>query len=150
MEEKIFKSILCPTDFTSFSEVALKKAAGLASMFGAELSIAHIITDPFSKMYGDPGNKRISLNEVVQIVEERIKKFLEEHASGVQCDILVKNQEHPYKGIIECVEEKDVDLIVMATRGITGPRRIFLGSVADSVARRAPCSVLVVRTAGEE
>ena len=38
-----------------------------------------------------------------------------------------------------------VDLIVMATRGRTGAKRLFLGSVAESAVRSAPCSVLVVR-----
>ncbi|MEO7731372.1 MAG: universal stress protein [Kofleriaceae bacterium] len=37
------------------------------------------------------------------------------------------------------------ELVVVATRGRTGLRRILLGSVAETVVRRVQCSVLVVR-----
>jgi nucleotide-binding universal stress UspA family protein len=47
--------------------------------------------------------------------------------------------------LIEIASERKADLIVVGTVGRTGLRRALLGSVAESVARGAPCSVLVVR-----
>lgn len=50
----------------------------------------------------------------------------------------------PRQAIIECAKEWHVDLIVLGSHGRKGLDRI-LGSVSDSVARHAPCSVEIVR-----
>lgn len=58
---------------------------------------------------------------------------------------------HPCSGdaadaLIEVARVQSADVIVVGSRGMTGVRRI-LGSVPNSVAHKAPCSVLVVKTA---
>jgi nucleotide-binding universal stress UspA family protein len=45
--------------------------------------------------------------------------------------------------ISQMAEEVPTDLVMVGTRGITGIARFFLGSVAERVARFAPCPVLV-------
>jgi len=52
----------------------------------------------------------------------------------------------PATGILAAAEEDDADVIVLGNRGMTGARR-FLTSVPSKVARRAPCHVLLVKTA---
>jgi nucleotide-binding universal stress UspA family protein len=47
--------------------------------------------------------------------------------------------------VVRIAGEKQVSLIVIATHGRTGLRRLALGSVAEHVIRHAPCPVLVVR-----
>jgi nucleotide-binding universal stress UspA family protein len=47
--------------------------------------------------------------------------------------------------LIDVAKERKADLVVVGTIGRTGLRRALLGSVAETVARGAPCSVLVVR-----
>ena len=47
--------------------------------------------------------------------------------------------------ILDYVEEKDIDLIVMGTHGRRGLKHLFLGSVAEEVVRHAPCPVFTVR-----
>jgi nucleotide-binding universal stress UspA family protein len=47
--------------------------------------------------------------------------------------------------IIKYSKEKDVDLIVVGTKGSSGMRKALLGSVASKVITYSPCSVLVVR-----
>ena len=143
--EKNFARILCPTDFTPASAYALEEAAKLVSIFKAKLFVTHIITNPWSDIYGEKVDKAMSPEEAARSIEGIVKDFVEKHATGVSYDILVKNHEHIYSGIIDYAEERDADLIVMATSGRTGAKRILLGSVAESVVRRAPCSVLVVR-----
>jgi len=53
-------------------------------------------------------------------------------------------------GILDAASEWKADLIVVGSHGRKGVRRFLLGSVAESVARNAPCSVLVVRTAAAQ
>ena len=47
--------------------------------------------------------------------------------------------------IIKYAKEKDVDLIIVGTRGRSGMRKALLGSIASKVVTYSPCSVLVVR-----
>lgn len=51
----------------------------------------------------------------------------------------------PARSIVAYAEEEDVDHVVMGSHGRSGVSRVLLGSVAESVVRRAPCPVLVVR-----
>lgn len=51
---------------------------------------------------------------------------------------------NPSKAIIEFVERNQIDLLVMCTRGQTGPARWLLGSVVDHVVRGSPIPVVVV------
>lgn len=48
--------------------------------------------------------------------------------------------------ILAVAQEINADLIVMATHGRTGLRRLLMGSVAEHIVRRAPCPVLTLRT----
>ena len=47
--------------------------------------------------------------------------------------------------IIDYATSKDIDLIVIGTRGRTGLKRFLTGSVANGVVQHALCSVLIVR-----
>lgn len=51
----------------------------------------------------------------------------------------------PERAIVEYVEENDIDAVVMGSHGRSGVSRIVLGSVAETVVRRAPVPVTVVR-----
>lgn len=48
--------------------------------------------------------------------------------------------------ILKSIEEHRPDIVALTTHGRAGPKRWYLGSVAESVIRRAPCPVLVVRS----
>ena len=51
--------------------------------------------------------------------------------------------------ILDVAADWQADLIVLGSHGRKGIQRFMLGSVAESVARHAPCSVLIVRTPPE-
>jgi len=52
---------------------------------------------------------------------------------------------HAAEAILKTAERIRADLVVMGSRGLTGMKRLLLGSVSHKVVRHAPCSVLVVR-----
>ena len=56
---------------------------------------------------------------------------------------------HPSHDIIDFAEHQGSDLIVIATHGLTGLRRFFLGSVAEKVVQSAPCPVFTVKGFGK-
>jgi len=149
---RIYKKILCPIDFSPYSGAALRNAASLVKLFDAELIIVNIITNPALAVLPTPRRAVIMptfevpiLETALKKAEEMVKEFADEHIPGTSCDIFVRDYEHVYQGILAYAEELDIDLIVMSTHGRTGAKRLLMGSVAENVVRKAPCSVLVVR-----
>ena len=51
----------------------------------------------------------------------------------------------PAQKILEVARDRQADLIVMGTVGMSAVERVLLGSVSDHVSRQAPCPVLLVR-----
>jgi nucleotide-binding universal stress UspA family protein len=58
---------------------------------------------------------------------------------------LINSHEPVDYSILECADEKNIDLIVVGTRGRSGFKRLLLGSVASSVVSYAHCPVMVVK-----
>ncbi|HTS13423.1 MAG TPA: universal stress protein [Candidatus Limnocylindrales bacterium] len=65
-------------------------------------------------------------------------------AVGFKTDTLLKNGDIR-ESIIDAAAEWNADLIILGSHNRTGAHRFLLGSVAESVARHAPCSVEIVR-----
>ena len=147
----LYKKILCPVDFSPFSAIALKQAAKIKEIFDSKLVIAHNNTKPWAEQYQLESEKLVTPNEVGQFVEKKIKDFAETYIPDVEFRTVVTIHEHTYKGLveyaslIEYADDEQVDLIVLSTHGYDSTPKLFLGSVAESVVRQAPCSVLVVR-----
>jgi len=65
--------------------------------------------------------------------------------SGVSADAVIRRGE-PAAGILEAARDVGADLIVVGSRGLSGLKRLALGSVSRNVVAAAPVSVLVVRS----
>lgn len=131
--------ILCPTDGSEFAEAARKHAVSLADRFDAAVDLLHV------------EEREPEWTDMLKIREEDVLADL--HApleGGTTPDPSERVRErrvaHPSaaKGILAYVEEKEVDLVVIGTRGRRGVQRLVLGSVAEEVARRVPCPVVTV------
>lgn len=147
-----YKRILCPTDFSSFSTIAVEEATELAQTLSAELCLLHVYQNPayVLPMAGYVG----PASDVVAQVRKQLGIELEELAKGprrreieVQTIVL---EGVPYKVIVDYANEWFADLIVMGTHGRTGLSHVFAGSVTERVVRTARCSVLVARARGSE
>lgn len=90
---------------------------------------------------------------IEKVLEEEIKnaeEFTEELKSqaeeeGIDVDARVKTGTNVATEIVKFAVEEDYDLIVVGSRGKTDLETVTLGSVSESVIRRAHCPVLVVR-----
>jgi len=51
----------------------------------------------------------------------------------------------PADCILHCIDEEDIDCVVMGSRGLSGIKGLFLGSVSHKVANRAPCTCITVK-----
>jgi nucleotide-binding universal stress UspA family protein len=143
--ERLFKKILCPTDFTDLSAQAIKKAAAISVMMDAELYITHIIIQQMADIYGMSVRSDYTDKGIVSLAEEKTKEFTDSLITDINYDIFVTNDIHIYTGILDIVQEKGIDLIIMATNGRKGLKRRLLGSATEAVIRHAECSVLVLR-----
>ena len=51
----------------------------------------------------------------------------------------------PADQILRCVDEQDIDCVIMGSRGLSDIKGVFLGSVSHKVANRAPCTCITVK-----
>ncbi|MEM6784131.1 MAG: universal stress protein [Bacteroidota bacterium] len=140
--------ILVPFDFSSRSRYALDYAADLARAFHAELDLVHIVSDAmWPDVYGyDAGvaNTEVLLTRARTALDRLVGEL---RASGVSARAHV-DVGFPATTLADIAAERGADLIVMASHGLTGLKRLLLGSVAENTVRLAPCPVLVVKPFG--
>jgi nucleotide-binding universal stress UspA family protein len=143
------KSILAPTDFSEYSDMALGNAIDIAKQFKSKLYVLHVVgtviqcmpyfrLDP--KMVGELENE--SIDAAQKMLAEQLAKFPD--SKSVEIESYTRSG-NPYLDILRDQEERKIDLIVIASRGKTGILTHLLGSVAEKVVRRAKCQVLLVR-----
>ncbi|WP_122088319.1 universal stress protein [Halalkalicoccus subterraneus] len=78
----------------------------------------------------------------VERLFERVEGLAEKHGIALET---VTSEGKPSDEIVEYAEENPVDAIVMGSHGREGASRVLLGSVAETVTRRSPVPVTVVR-----
>lgn len=91
-------------------------------------------------------NARENAAKIVAEAAEKVRLFTDAAKASVSTDVLFGS---PDSRIVETAEEWNADLVVVGSHGYSRWERLLLGSVSDSVVHHAPCSVLVVRVAGE-
>lgn len=146
----MFKKILVPVDGSEGALAALDKAVELQKLTGAELLLLcvykhHSLFEASLSMVR-PEKVQIpddALKEYAREVAEQAKQHAKDQgSSGVRA--FVKGGQ-PSKTIVKFAKSKDIDLIVMGSRGTNGDvEGYFMGSVSQRVASRALCPTLVV------
>jgi len=144
-----FKKIICPIDFSKPSELALVQAVKTAEQTGAELLLIAVIQPIPPSMFSD-GLLLAELNSLPDQSSELVQKHLATLRDNYCSAILERTSLHvsagiPFVEIVRYAREVEADLIVMGSHGRTGIEHMMIGSVAERVVRKAPCSVLVVR-----
>ncbi len=138
-------TILVPVDLTEASEPALAYALFLAARIGASVDVLHVAKVPGITLGIDsPPTSLASFAFADQ--HQRMSQLLD---SARQAGVTLRGRLAvgvPETLICEIASDGGYDLIVMGTDGRTGIARLIMGSVAESVVRRAPCPVLTVHT----
>jgi len=137
--------ILWPTDFSAGAEKAFPHAAALAHWHDAELHLLNVREGGGEARAEMEAEFPASVNTLAALLEGG-----DDASSPVDVSALSLVQEQvdgpsPADAIVSYADEHDVDLVVAGTHGRRGLRRLFIGSVAEEVLRRAPCPVLTVR-----
>ena len=144
------RKILVPTDFSKFSDNALKQAVEMARQNKAKIYLFHVINivQQCSVDYClDTGTVEDIEQKSMQSSQDMMQKQIRRVVKSSDVDIVSDVRKGtPYQEILKEQEDKKIDLIVVATQGRTGLIGHLLGSVAEKVARHAKCSVLLVRS----
>jgi nucleotide-binding universal stress UspA family protein len=140
------KTILVPIDFSDHAASVIEWAAHLAEEHGSKLVLLHAYHLPveFQQLeaaYLPP--------DFWSNVKSEAKTQLERHAEELRARGLTVEAEvregYPATVIEEEAGRVSADLVVIGTRGLSGLKHLFLGSVAERVVQRAPCPVLTVK-----
>jgi len=135
------KNILFLTDFSPAAAAAIPYAAEVAKRFGAKLYAFHMRTPAINPMT-EPATW-VTLEKAAEAEATNQRDALRASFPGLDPQVLIE-EGNLYSTLLDLIEKNKIDLIVLGTRGRSGVRKFFLGSVAEEIFRRAPCPVLTV------
>jgi nucleotide-binding universal stress UspA family protein len=151
------KKILVAIDKSGYKEKAVAYAITLAKALGADVTAVHVIDKSSLRIavnllgYYRGGKKESYEDAYEKVLKEQAEKLLGEaelvgKKEGLKIDkeVLMHSSSVPEE-IIDYAKKKNVDLIVVGTKGMTGVAKFLLGSVASNVIAHAQCPVLAVR-----
>ena len=147
------KRILVTTDFSTASQAAFSVAREYAELFGIQQTKVYLLCVledivPLSVQFefGLPMvDSKAILDEAYKQASQKIKDLRHTSFEDFNVETEVLRATNPiHTEIVEFASKQDIDLIILATHGRTGAKRLMLGSVSERVVREAPCPVLVV------
>ena len=137
-----FHKILCPIDFDDSSIAAVETAVAVAELSKGIIYLFHVIP-MIIEPTGLPNYVDIYKGEE-ETARAKLKEIASKYLSNLKHEILI-NLGSPTGAILGQARKLGADLIVIATHGRRGLKRVVLGSVAEVVVREAPCPVLTAR-----
>ena len=147
----MYKNILIATDGSDLAKKAVLDGLSLAKELNSNVGIV-TVTELWSAF--EMASKLDEDRQAVEHYEENAalwaKNILsvaadEANELKVACEFIHVKDRHPAEGIIETAKSKGSDLIVMASHGRRGIKKVLLGSVANEVVSHSPIPVLIVR-----
>jgi nucleotide-binding universal stress UspA family protein len=141
--------VLAATDFSTESEHGIEVAAREAERRGVTLCLVHSLYEPVSTLsllgpivMSPPEITEEERADLRVAAEQTLRTLLESHRARGDVAVL---SGPPADAVTAHAAKIGASLVVVSTRGRTGLARIALGSVAEAIAERSPCSVLAVR-----
>jgi nucleotide-binding universal stress UspA family protein len=145
--------ILCPVDFSEYSNEAYRYAESLARHYHANLFVLNVVETwkfPCACFAATADEYEKFCKRLLVSATEQAKAFIERNSHRDVPPKLVIREGMASGSILAYAQNEAVQLIVMGTHGMRGFDRVILGSVTEKVLRKAACSVLAVhRTAPE-
>jgi len=145
----MYNKILVPLDGSKRAEAVLPHAEEMANRYGAEIIFLRV-----EELY-----VMLEWDEIVDLAKchekfDTRKKASESYLTQLKAEFRDKGiniETHVVygpvvKSIITAAEEMDVDIIVMASHGLSGLPRTFYGSVTAGVLQKVDCPLLIIRT----
>lgn len=133
--------ILVPVDGSDFSDQAVNQAVSLGQVCSSQIYVVSV-AELQAEYLADAPKLYERLQSEAGQTSQKAKKKIED--AGLSCEALTLTNESAADAILGVAKDKEVDLIVMGTRGRSRLKRLILGSVAQQVVGQAPCPVMIV------
>jgi nucleotide-binding universal stress UspA family protein len=140
------RNILVPIDLGDHATEVLGYAVALAAKLDAKVHVLHVVP---GSLLGSEIPIMVTETGMAEIAAHRrqdLDQLVASYADQVPFASVELKTGDARAEIAAAAAQRGVDLIVMGTHGRRGVSRLLLGSVAEHVARIAPCPVLLVRT----
>jgi universal stress protein A len=135
--------ILVPVDFSEPSMGALRTAVSFARLYGGRITLLHVIQPPaMPRLWAYP--QVVKMGIISAQLSSQLTALGRKHIDAEHFDKALVPCGEPFDEIVKAARALKTDLIIMATRGRTGMKHLFLGSTAERVIRYAPCGVLTI------
>jgi nucleotide-binding universal stress UspA family protein len=145
----MFKHILLPTDGSPLSEAAMRKGIQFAKTINARVTGFCVTPKLRCFSYDSDIGPEFEKQAAAAVQAEVAKNLLAiENAAkeaGVPCETAQEKSDQPYEAIIAAAQEKECDLIIMASHGRRGIEGLLLGSETQKVLTHSKIPVLVYR-----
>lgn len=135
------KNVLFTTDFSSAADAALPFAMQIARRYGAKVYGVHV--NRFDDYTMAAPNAWAAMAEAREREAKEDALHLNEQLEGIEHEVMIE-EGNVWAVLGKLIEEKQIDLVVVGTRGRTGIGKALLGSVAEEILRHADCAVLTV------
>jgi nucleotide-binding universal stress UspA family protein len=153
-----FSRILLPTDGSESSMKAAGYAIAMARKKGensnAELIALHVIYSEIKHLYSTYYGGSVNQNSIDGIIEhakneaqtwfDKVQEEADQNNVKLRREIIV-NSKSIVGAVVDYAEQEGVDLIVIGSRGLSGIKKLLLGSTASGVITYAHCPILVVK-----
>ncbi len=144
------KNILVPTDFSEQSTHAFRTAVEVAARSGGRISFLHVIALPVlhdSPLVTIEGLRKPLIDELTEVAHQKINRLVDTfNTSNVKVDHSVVVSNHIPDAILNEINGKDFDLVIMGTKGASGMREWIFGSNTEKVVRTSPVPVIAVKS----
>jgi nucleotide-binding universal stress UspA family protein len=135
------KNILFATDFSAASDAAAPIAIQIARRYDAKIYGVHV--NGFDDFTSASPNSWAAMVEAAEREKKEDAGRLNEQLQGIEHEVVI-GEGNIWDVVSNLIKEKEIDLIILGTRGRTGIGKTILGSVAEQILRQSPCPVLTV------
>ncbi|MDD5167777.1 MAG: universal stress protein [Syntrophales bacterium] len=146
---KATQKILVPTDFSTYADKALEEAISLGKQFHSEIILLHVVDD-LQQCFVDyclpeemvEGYRQTALKTAKEKLQGLTWKYKDVQEVTLTSEVRIGI---PFSEILKAEQDKNIDLIVIASHGKTGFMHSLIGSVADRVSKGAKCPVMLIK-----
>ncbi|WP_395736840.1 universal stress protein [Prosthecobacter sp.] len=155
-----FRKIVACIDYSETSREVVAAARRIAVKDSASVDFLHVWQEPrvaapsgefwmestYPALVFSPAERQQHLENL----RKGLHEFVKDAAQGIQSTEVLKEASNYGNGIADHAQECHADLIIVGGKGRTNLRYVLLGSTAERLLKRMPCSVLVIKPTLEE